>query len=478
MSSPKACWALVGALLGASPGCLETSPATSTPGAVGSQQDDSSSLPVFPGAEGFGTRTRAGRGGRTVAVTSLADAGPGTLRAALDDPSPKTVVFRVGGVIELRSHLFVNHPFVTIAGQTAPGDGVVLKDFGLVITTNDVLIQHLRVRPGNRGRVRPDHNDAVAVLGRHGEVSGARNVVLDHVSLSWAEDEVASTWFGAHDVTISWSIISEGLNRSRHPKRTHSAGLLVGDGSDRVSVHHSLFAHNDFRNPAIVSGGTHEFRDNVVYNWGVLATEVVADGPNLVVDVEGNSYQTGPSTRAPREILIQRPRHGFPRLFVRGNRGPSRETGGTDWGMVYLGERAAPTQYRSATRAVPSVRDARVATPDTTLTEEAVLAGAGATLPRRDAVDARIVTEVRRRSGAIIDSPDQAGGYPSYRGGFPPPDADADGMPDDWERAAGLDPEDPADALHDRDGDGYTSLEDYLFSLTRDAHLGPVAARP
>src|SRR6185436_12057890 len=115
-------------------------------------------LAVFPGAEGYGTRTRAGRGARVVAVTSLADRGPGSLRAALEDAAPKTIVFRAGGVIELKSHLFIRHPFVTVAGQTAPGDGIVLKDFGLVITTNDVLVQSLRIRPGNHGNVRPDHN--------------------------------------------------------------------------------------------------------------------------------------------------------------------------------------------------------------------------------------------------------------------------------------------------------------------------------
>lgn len=225
-------------------------------------------LPVFPGAEGFGTGTPAGRGGRLIEVTSLADKGPGMLRSALDDPDPRIIVFRVAGTVELEDPLFVSNPFVTVAGQTSPGGGICLKNFGLVITTHDVLIQHIRVRPGNKGRQNADTNDAIQVLGPHGDVSGAHHVVIDHVSASWGEDETISTWYGAHDVTISWSIISEALNRSRHRKGTHSAGLLVGDRSYNVSMHHNLLAHNDFRNPLISGGGTHDFVNNVVYDWG------------------------------------------------------------------------------------------------------------------------------------------------------------------------------------------------------------------
>src|SRR5262249_26836814 len=125
-------------------------------------------IPVFPGAEGFGSHTRAGRGGKLFAVTSLADSGPGTLREALLDSAPKAIVFRVGGIIELKAHLFIGHPFVTIAGQTAPGGGILLKDFGIVVTSHDILIQSIRVRPGNQGAVRPDHNDAIAILGPTG----------------------------------------------------------------------------------------------------------------------------------------------------------------------------------------------------------------------------------------------------------------------------------------------------------------------
>lgn len=168
-------------------------------------------IPVFPGAEGFGTRTRAGRGGKVLEVVSLANDGPGTLRAALRESAPRIIVFRVGGLIELTSALEITSPFVTIAGQTAPGDGITLKNAGIQIYTHDVLIQSLRIRPGNEGRVDPDTNNAVTVCGINlGETVGY-NIVLDRLSTSWGEDQTITAWNGAHDVTISRCIISEGF---------------------------------------------------------------------------------------------------------------------------------------------------------------------------------------------------------------------------------------------------------------------------
>ncbi len=420
-------------------------------------------LPVFPGAEGFGTRTIAGRGGKVIEVTSLADDGPGTLRAAVNDPSARIIVFRIGGTIELKSELQINHPFVTIAGQTAPGGGICIKDAGITIITHDVLIQHIRVRPGNKGPVDADINDAVSILGPHGDSEGAYNVVLDHISASWGEDETVSTWYGAHDITISWSIISEALNRSRHRKKTHSAGLLIGDNSYNVSVHHNLLAHNDFRNPLIIEGGTHDIVNNVIYNWGILPAEIVDYGSNTFLNFVGNYFVAGPSTNpGPYEILFP---EGDPKIYVQDNIGPHRSDPNMDeWAIVgfkWGEEGVAPVKHRSSTR----FETPQISTHSAAEAMEIVLAEAGATAPQRDAVDRRIVNDVKNRTGKIIDSPDQVGGYPDLSDGTPPVDSDHDGMPDEWERQMNLNPNDASDGNGDLDADGYTNIEEYIHSL-------------
>ena len=431
-------------------------------------------LPVFPGAEGFGTTTPAGRGGAVIEVTSLDDAGPGTLREAVAAKGPRIVVFRVGGTITLRSHLEVIEPFLTIAGQTAPGDGILVRSAGVVVFTHDVLIQHLRFRPGIDSPINPEDNDAIAILGKTGDQDGARDVVIDHVSASWGEDELVSTFFGPTRVTVSWSIVAEALDKARHEKGGHSAGLLVAAGSSCVSVHHNLLAHNGFRNPLVQGGGLTDVVNNVVYDWGDLATEITPVTRLTHVNIVGNTYLPGPSTPAggPREILVEgdHPINHFGQpwsilspageawMFVRDNRGPHRPSDGADdWSLVDPGPDG------------PHPAERFDVAPVTTLpaqgAREEVLAKAGATAPRRDPVDARIVGEVRDGSGSIIDTPDEVGGFPSLLGGEPPVDTDHDGMPDAWESARGLSPTDPSDSAGDDDDDGYTNIEEYLHEL-------------
>ena len=427
-------------------------------------------LPAFPGAAGFGTDTPGGRGGKIIEVTTLADNGPGSLRAALNVPEPRIIVFRVGGTIELKTQLFISHPFVSVAGQTAPGGGICIKNAGLVIVTHDVLVRHIRIRPGNEGNVQPDTNDAIEILGERGSSDGAHHVVLDHVSASWSEDETISTWYGAHDVTLSWSIISEALNRSRHRKKTHSAGLLIGDGSYNMSVHHCLLAHNDFRNPLIIEGGTHDFVNNVIYDWGVLCAEVVDYDSNSFLNFVGNLFLPGPSTTGPYEILIN-PERGTPRIYVKDNIGSRRsDSSAGDWNVVKYSwgpEQYAPESYRSlGPFAAPPIGPCGA-----TDALEQVLTLSGATLPARDSVDERVVAGVRNKAGKIIDSPADVGGYPQLAHGTPPVDSDHDGMADDWEKQKGLDSNNPTDANGDRDGDGYTNIEEYLNSLTEIYYL-------
>jgi len=434
----------------------------STPRAVEPQVG----LPVFPGAEGFGTRTVAGRGGKVIEVTSLADDGPGTLRAAINVPAPRIIVFRVSGIINLKSELQIPYPFVTIAGQTAPGGGVCIRGAGITIMTHDVLIQHIRVRPGNKGPVDADINDAISILGKYaGQNDDAYNVVVNHVSASWGEDETVSTWYGAHDITISWCIISEALNRSRHRKKTHSAGLLIGDSSYNVSIHHNLLAHNDFRNPLISQGGTHDIVNNVIYNWGVLPAEVEDYDSNTFLNFIGNYFIAGSSTNpGPYEILFPQ---GNPRIYVEGNLGPHRpDPNMDDWAIVGFGwgeKGVAPEKYRSLAR----FETALITSTSAAEARDKVLAEAGAKAPQRDVIDQRVVNDVKNGTGSIIDSPDDVGGYPKLASGIPPIDSDHDGMPDDWELKIGLDPVDASDGSGDLDGDGYTNIEEYLHLLSK-----------
>jgi pectate lyase len=423
-----------------------------------------SPLPVFPGAEGFGTRTPAGRGGKVIEVTSLADRGPGTLRAALADPNPRIIVFRVGGIIEAKEPFTIDHPFVTVAGQTAPGDGILIKNAGLQVATHDVLIQYLRIRPGNEGPIAPENNDAI-------QLNGASNVVVDHVSASWGEDETVQTWFGAYDITFSWCLVSEALDKSRHPKGRHGGGFLIGDGSDRVTIHHCLMAHNDFRNPLIAQSGLVDLVENVIYNWGRSAAEIYTDQKtDLTTQVNfiGNVYLQGPSSNPElfEFVINSEPKAGKapPQVYAKDNLGPRRTSSGADeYALISLGWGGVrvPDEYRTAkpfeTRGVSRLQGSDLT--------NAVLVGAGATLPQRDAVDQRVAESLPKKQGQMINSPLEVSGYPNMKGGEPPVDSDHDGMPDDWEKQMGLNPRDPGDAARDHNGGGYTNIEAYLHSL-------------
>lgn len=439
-----------------------------------------SGLPVFPGAAGFGTTTPAGRGGQILEVTSLEDDGPGTLRDAVRTSGPRIIVFRVGGTITLHNHLEIHEPFLTIAGQTAPGDGILVSGAGIMIFTHDILVQHVRIRPGTIADIEPDHNDAIGILGSEaGANDDAFNIVIDHVSASWGEDEVVSSQFSAHDLTLSWSIVSEALDQARHDKGTHSAGLLLSDDTNCASVHHTLMAHNAFRNPLLSGGGRHDIQNNVIYDWREIATEISPGDRIMQTNLVANCYLPGRSSnRDIREAIYHTgdvgryivdatellSAAGRPELFVQGNHSPHRPSASTnDWAIVGNGwdGTMAPETFRVTQRfpapLVPLV-DAKDAC---TL----VLDGGGATKPRRDAVDARVVDQVRNGTGRIIDKPEDVGGFPTMNTAEPPPDGDHDGMPDTWELQEGLDPNDPADASLDADSDGYTNVEHYLHSL-------------
>lgn len=412
-------------------------------------------VPAFPGAEGFGSATPGGRGGAVLFVTNLQDDGPGSLRAACQSKGPRTVLFRVSGIIELESTLKITEPFLTVAGQSAPGDGICLRGHGLVVAdTHDVVLRHLRIRPGDTAK---EETDALSVY-------RSQNVILDHCSASWGTDETISiTGEGTSEVTVQWCMISESLNRSVHSKGAHGYGsLLRADG--RVSFHHNLYAHHSSRNPRPGTYGDQnrgillDFRNNVIYDWGNRAGYTAGD--KATVNYIANYLKPGPSTATRVRASAFHVGGSTTTLYVDRNRIENQPENTDDWAMIVLPKELAMADVR-----LPGPLE--VAPVTTEPAEEAyrkVLEGAGATRPRGDPVDMRVMSQVRTGTGRIIDSQRDVGGWPKYRSEKPPLDSDDDGMPDEWERKNGLNPA-VADDKGDADGDGYTNLEEYLNSL-------------
>ena len=440
-------------------------------------------LPSFPGAEGHGSLTKGGRGGRVIAVTNLDDSGPGSLRAAVEAEGPRIVVFRVSGTIDLQSRLTISSPCITIAGQTAPGDGIAIKRHPLKIDADEVILRYLRLRLGDESG-----DDADALSSRYRE-----NIMVDHVSASWSVDEVISIYH-CRNVTVQWSLVSESLYQSGHTKGAHGFGGIWG--SDFSTYHHNLLAHHSSRNPRFASGAGHtDYRNNVIYNWGYNSAyggERKQPGrPKLsstIVNMVANYYKPGPATEpgvVRHRIINPSSRdgaHGYGQWYVAGNKvhGHPGVTADNWAGGVQPRSRdtGGPPRWQDEHLEALKLEAPWPAAPINQHTaEEAcrlVLQHAGATLPGRDPVDARIVEEVRSGTArygesyggggkGIIDSQEAVGGWPRLESGRAPPDTDGDGMPDAWERGHGLDPCDGADgAARDQDGDGYTNVEEWL----------------
>lgn len=416
---------------------------------------------AFPGAQGYGAGTPGGRGGRVILVTNLQNRGPGSLRAALTARGRRTVVFRVSGTITLRSAIDVYHPYLTVAGQTAPGGGITLRasrcngDGTLGVHTHDVVIRFMRFRPGPHPCAgEGESSDGIVVYKR-----GAHHVVIDHSSISWAVDENLSTYDHAHHVTMSWNIVSEGLANSTHEEGEHSKGVhLSGEDSYKISFHHNLLAHNMDRNPQPTNPGLADIRNNIVYNYGDNAALTSNSHGKPRFNFVGNMYIPGRDTdREEYELDVYGGEGIGWAFFVKGNIGPHRRTN------KLAQRRMVSPEGRSAMVGSP-FRTARVTTTSAWRARRQVLARAGAAFPHRDAVDRRIVRDVRQRTGRIIDSPAEVGGWPALPATRPPADADRDGMPNGWERRHGLNPQRRnSDGDHDRDG--WTNIEEYVNGL-------------
>ncbi len=424
---------------------------------LGSGPAASVMLPAFPGAEGFGAHTPGGRAGRALLVTNLSDFGPGSLRAACEAKGPRIVVFRVSGVIELRSPLVIEQPFITIAGQTSPGGGICLKNYAVVVRrTHDVIMRHLRIRPGD---VMKKEQDALSVY-------DARNVIVDHCSTSWGTDETLSVTKDSSNITVQWCMITESLNRSYHHKGAHGYGSLIVSSDGGVTFHHNVYAHHSSRNPrpggyADKPGILLDFRNNLIYNWGRAAGY---NGQYLVrMNYVGNYLKPGPSTDASARGVAFRIGGPLTALFLRDNvmEGfPKRSQ--SNWLMVVSPPGLSAREAEAKLRARKPFPAAPVGTDSPLTAYRRALANAGATLPIRDAVDARVIQEIKTAGGGIIDSQADVGGWPAYPQADPPADTDLDGMPDAWERRYGLNAKDASDNTKDSDGDGYTNIEEFL----------------
>jgi hypothetical protein len=407
-------------------------------------------LPAFPDAEGFGRFATGGRGGDVYFVTNLNDDGPGSLRHGIRTArQPRTILFNVSGDIRLKSGLVVERPDLTLAGQSAPGDGICIRDEGVILNANNLVVRHLRFRLGAEG---VDPEDALTI--NHG-----KHIMVDHCSASWSIDETLSAAGYADHVTVQWCYITESLNRSIHVKGEHGYGSLIRPRADvSYTFHHNLYAHHSSRvpRPGTYPGGRLllDFRNNLLYDWGIKAGYTNYEDERVRMNYVGNYLQAGPSTRWLKSAF--QGAGEMVAIFQDANRLDVNRNGLLD------GDAGGWEMFNGVFTKVEKPFDVPpVATDPSILAYGRVLSLAGALPWRRDDVDARVTQQVLTGSGGIIDTTDQVGGWPKLISEQPAPDFDQDGMPDYWELAMGSDPR-SADQNGDVDGNGYTNLEEYL----------------
>lgn len=460
---------------------------------------------AFPGAEGGGAHTAGGRGGDVYVVTSLADHGPGTFREACEKGGARTIVFNVAGIIQLETPIILRAPYVTIEGQTAPGDGICIAGESFWINTHDVILRYMRFRRGKTW------------VGRRDDALGGNpvgNIIIDHVSASWGLDENMSIYrhmfdpgdgskeekHGTVNVTVQNSISAESLDYWNH-----AFGSTMG--GENCMLARNLWADNTGRNPSIGWNGIFNFVNNVVFNWHHRSTD--GGDYTTLFNIINNYYKPGPVTDkdAPVGHRILKPESGrsklpyvvFGRAYVHGNimDGYDKITKDNWAGGVQIeGKDGELMSFDTAKKYFPFMKwnkpfpHAPVTIVSAQDAFQFVLKNVGATLPRRDAVDARVVEQVRTGKIAykeiktdndfqfehrrlpkdsyklgIITEINQVGGYPEYKG-TPYQDTDHDGMPDDYEKKHGLNPNDGRDApAMAKDDSGYTNIEEYLNSV-------------
>ncbi|MBQ3699865.1 MAG: pectate lyase [Prevotella sp.] len=459
--------------------------------------DNYPKVTAFPGAEGFGRYTTGGRGGKVYHVSTLEDGNqPGTLRWANEQKGPRTIVFDVSGTIFLKSPLRIS-PNTTIAGQTAPGDGICIADYPVLVGSNNI-IRYVRFRLGNR-EVAHHEGDGLGSGKGH-------NIIVDHCSVSWSIDECLSV-YGCNDFTIQWCIVSQSLNNAGHKKGAHGYGGNWGGSG--ASYHHNLLAHHTSRTPRLgpspqtQADERMDMRNNVIYNW---TANGCYGGEAMTVNIVNNYYKPGPGTptdlRSKRIAApnirtsqythhdSQRPNvwdkmwHVWGKYYVDGNvnsKYPEVTQDNWTYGVYNQIDAAANDgTYTATTKDSIRLRQPMPFAPVTTHTAEQayelVLAHAGASL-HRDALDDIIVRNVREGKATftgkdcppgIINSQEDVilgnSPWPELKSTPAPKDSDGDGMPDEWERQHGLNPNDANDG-NQTATDGYTNLEHYLNGI-------------
>lgn len=438
-------------------------------------------IPAFPEAEGGGMFTTGGRGGKVIFVDNLNDKGNGSFRKAIEAEGVRTIIFRVSGNIELQKTIHIKNGDLTIAGQSAPGDGICLTNFGVRLDADNVIIRFLRIRPGN---FMQEENDAISGIRN-------RNTIIDHCSFSWANDEVAS-FYDNSNFTLQWCIISESLYKSAHHKGEHGYGGIWGGLN--ASFHHNLLSDHTSRNPRFCgprySGKPEnektDFRNNVIYNWGFNSIYGGEEGSYNIVN---NYFKPGPATRKKvknrilnltqtfynARINTDTLRAGW--FYITGNvvdGNPEISNINWDGGVQGKGVDEQAINKSKLSAAIPftpiKVVDAKTAF-------NQVLKSAGANL-FRDKVDTRIIEETKtgiERFGnsyenggnGIIDSQNDVGGWPVLKSKIPPKDSDNDGIPDKWEKKNKLDFSDASDNNKNTLDKNYTNIEVYLNSLVK-----------
>ncbi|MBE6207130.1 MAG: polysaccharide lyase [Rikenellaceae bacterium] len=479
-------------------------------------------IPAFPGAEGGGMYTPGGRGGKVLTVTNLNDSGEGSFRWACEQGGARIVVFNVSGIIRLETPIVVRAPYITIAGQTAPGDGVCIAGQTFQIDTHDVIIRHMRFR---RGETMSWHReDAFG-----GNPVG--NIMIDHCSCTWGLDENISFYRHMYDpsegfyqarseklptvnVTIQNTISAKALDTYNH-----SFGSTLG--GENASFMRNLWASNVGRNPSVGWNGVFNFVNNVLFNWHMRTVD--GGDYTAMFNMINNFYKPGPATPkgTPVSHRILKPEAGrskhpykqYGRVYAEGNivEGSPKVTADNWNGGIQIEDRHNTGEYTDQIRSMKPFPMPYIKIMSANEAYDYVLNNVGATIPCRDRVDEIIINEVRtgeiyyekklpkknpygdtwglaeksqkedgtfryRRMGndsyklGIITDPSQMGGYPEYKG-EPYVDTDMDGMPDDWENKNGLNPKDPSDANGDLTGDGYTNIEKYINGISTQHYI-------